>query len=157
MCSIINPGAKSRFATLYTKGEQRAHGAASATGFKALQNKGYNDTGEFSYCCSSAQTTHEKFLERPRRQPHERVHPVFLSQSLTLSTSVSVSLLPNISWPKRDIVLLVFVCTRINHPFITSAHSHYPHYCNTIARLLRHIYTPPPRPTRYMPYTIQYW
>ena len=28
---------------------------------------------------------------------------------------------------------LFLCCTRINHPFITPAHSHYPHYCNTIA------------------------
>ena len=42
-------------------------------------------------------------------------------------------------WPIQDIRLLVFVCARINHPFITSAHLHYPHYCNAIARLLRNI------------------
>jgi len=33
--------------------------------------------------------------------------------------------------------VLVFVCARANHPFITPAHLHYPHYCNTIARRLR--------------------
>ena len=26
--------------------------------------------GEFYYCCSSAQNTHEEWLERPRCQPH---------------------------------------------------------------------------------------
>jgi len=46
---------------------------------------------------------------------------------------------PLASSPVQDILSLVFVCARINHPFITPAHSHYPHYFNTIARLLRHI------------------
>ena len=32
-----------------------------------------------------------------------------------------------------------FVCAIINHSCITPARSHYSHYCNTIARLLRHI------------------
>jgi len=50
------------------------------------------------------------------------------------------------TWPKQDILSLVFVCARINQPFITPAHSHYPHYCITTARLLRHIYTPPDPP-----------
>ena len=45
-------------------------------------------------------------------------------------------------WPIQDIRSLVFVCARINHPFINSAHSRYPHYCITIARLLRHIHPP---------------
>jgi len=39
----------------------------------------------------------------------------------------------------QDILSLVFVCARINHPFITPADLHYKHYCNTIARRLRHI------------------
>ena len=29
---------------------------------EALQNQGKNGMGEFSYCCSSAQNTHEKWL-----------------------------------------------------------------------------------------------
>jgi len=41
--------------------------------------------------------------------------------------------------PIQDIRSLVFVCARINHPFITPAHLHYPHYCNTTARLLRNL------------------
>jgi len=49
-----------------------------------------------------------------------------------------------IAWPTHDILSLVFVCARINRPFVTPAHSHYTDYCNTIGRLLRHIYTPPP-------------
>ena len=40
-------------------------------------------------------------------------------------------------WPIQDTLLLLFVCARVNHPFITPACLHYPHYCNTIARLLR--------------------
>jgi len=35
--------------------------------------------------------------------------------------------------------LLVVVCARINPPCVNPAHSHNPHYCSTIARLLRHI------------------
>ena len=50
----------------------------------------------------------------------------------------------NATWPVQDILLLFFVRARINHPFITSAHSRYPHYCKTIARLLRHIHPPSP-------------
>ena len=49
-------------------------------------------------------------------------------------------------WPIQDMISHVFVCARINHPFIYPAHSHYPHYCNTIARLLRHVYPPPDPP-----------
>jgi len=43
-------------------------------------------------------------------------------------------------------LFLCVACARINHPFITPAHPHYPHYCNTIARRLRHIYPPPDPP-----------
>ena len=43
------------------------------------------------------------------------------------------------SWPIQDIISLVFVCARINHPFITPAHLHYPHYCNAYTRLLCNI------------------
>jgi len=35
------------------------------------------------------------------------------------------------------IFLKKIVYARIQHPFITPAHLHHPHYCNTIARLLR--------------------
>ena len=35
------------------------------------------------------------------------------------------------------------MCARINYPFITPAHSHYPHYCNTMVRLLRNTLPPP--------------
>ena len=42
-------------------------------------------------------------------------------------------------WPIQDILLLNFVRERIYHPCINPAHLHYPHYCSTIARLLRHI------------------
>jgi len=42
--------------------------------------------------------------------------------------------------PLNDLLSLVFLCARINHPFIT--HLHYPHYCNTIARRLRNIDPP---------------
>jgi len=31
--------------------------------------------GEFSYCCRSAQNTHEKWLSRPRRQPQHSHTP----------------------------------------------------------------------------------
>ena len=40
-------------------------------------------------------------------------------------------------WPIKDLLLLGFVCAGINHPIVTPAHLHYPHYCKTIARLLR--------------------
>jgi len=33
----------------------------------------------------------------------------------------------------------LFVCARINQSFITPAHLHYPHFCNTYARLLLNI------------------
>ena len=46
----------------------------------------------------------------------------------------------------QDILLLVFVCARINHLFITPAHLHYPHYCNTYARLLCNIRPLPDTP-----------
>jgi len=49
-------------------------------------------------------------------------------------------------WPIHDILSLVFACARINHPFMNSAHSRYPHYCNTIARLLHCIYPLPDSP-----------
>ena len=49
-------------------------------------------------------------------------------------------------WPVQDILLLVFVCAGVNHPFITPAHLHYPHYCNTIARLVRNTRPPPDPP-----------
>jgi len=42
-------------------------------------------------------------------------------------------------WPLQDIVLLRGVCARINHPCIAHSHLYCPHYCNTIARLLRNI------------------
>jgi len=54
-------------------------------------------------------------------------------------------LLVSLPWPIQDIRSLVFVCARVNHPFITPAHLHYPHYCNTIARLVRNT-RPPPDP-----------
>ena len=50
----------------------------------------------------------------------------------------------------------LFLCVqRIIHPFITPAHLHYPHYCNTIARHLRNV-CPPPDPAfiRHTPYNI---
>jgi len=60
-----------------------------------------------------------------------------------------------LSWPIQDIRLLVFVCSRINRPFITPAHSDHQHYCNTIARLVRRIYPPPDPPSIcYTPYNI---
>jgi len=74
----------------------------------------------------------------------------------TLTRILSPTPPPPIRWPIQDIISLVCVYARIHYPFIAPAHSHYPHYCNTIARLLRHIY-PPPRPSLVMPYTIQYW
>jgi len=40
-------------------------------------------------------------------------------------------------YTRYSFISLVFA--RIKHPFITQAHSHYPHYCNTSGRLLRHI------------------
>ena len=43
------------------------------------------------------------------------------------------------AWPTQDMLLLVCVCARINHPFITPAYLHCPHYRNTIARLLPNI------------------
>jgi len=49
-----------------------------------------------------------------------------------------------VPWPIHDILSLVCVCARINHPFIIPAHSHYPHCCNTIARLLRNVWHGPP-------------
>jgi len=53
---------------------------------------------------------------------------------------------PTRAWTLQDILSLVFVWARINHPFITPAHLHYPHYCNTIARLLRNTWPPPDSP-----------
>ena len=49
-------------------------------------------------------------------------------------------------WPIQDMRLLVCVCARINHPLDAPAHSHYPHYCNTSARLLRNVWHPPDPP-----------
>jgi len=49
-------------------------------------------------------------------------------------------------WPIKDSLSLVFVRARIKHPFITPAHLHYPHYCNTYARFLCNIWPPPDPP-----------
>jgi len=46
------------------------------------------------------------------------------------------------SWPSQDIVLLRFVCARINRTFLLPAHLHCPHCCITIARLLGSIRPP---------------
>ena len=59
------------------------------------------------------------------------------------------------AWPEQDSLSLVFVCARIKYPFLTPAHLHYPHYCNTITRRLRNIRIPPgPSVIRHTPYTI---
>jgi len=56
-------------------------------------------------------------------------------------------------WPLQDIVLLLYVCARINRPFFLPARLHCPYCFNTIARLLLHvywaIYNPPPEPLVY--------
>jgi len=49
-----------------------------------------------------------------------------------------MDLKPPALWPTRY-SFTSYLCARINHPFITPAHTHYPHYCNTIARLLRNV------------------
>ena len=76
----------------------------------------------------------------------------------TLSTeasSATAATRRSSSGPIQDILALVCVCARINHHFITPAHSHYHHYCNTIARLLRYIYPPPdPHFICHTPYNI---
>jgi len=57
--------------------------------------------------------------------------------------------------PLQDIVVLRGFCARINHLFIASSHLHCPHYCNTIARLLRNIRRPLGLPcVCYTPYNI---
>ena len=51
-----------------------------------------------------------------------------------------------VSWPLQDIRSLRGYCARINHPFIPHTHLHWPHCCNTIARLLgsiAHLLDPP--------------
>jgi len=49
----------------------------------------------------------------------------------------------NTAWPSQDILLLRFVCARINRPFVPPADLHCPHCCNTIiARLLESIRPP---------------
>jgi len=57
-------------------------------------------------------------------------------------------------WPLQDIVLLGGVCARINHPFIAPSHLHCPHYCNTIALLLRNRRHPPTALWNAIHYTI---
>jgi len=42
----------------------------------------------------------------------------------------------------KILLLLRGFCARINHPFIAPSHLHCPHYCNTMARLLRNIRRP---------------
>jgi len=42
-------------------------------------------------------------------------------------------------WPLEDIILLLVVCARINRSFILPVRLHFPHCCNTIARLLGNI------------------
>jgi len=49
-------------------------------------------------------------------------------------------------WPLQDIVLLRGFCARIMHLCIAPFHLHCPHYCNSIARLLRNIRRPPDSP-----------
>jgi len=49
---------------------------------------------------------------------------------------------PPPGWPLQDILLLRGFCARINHPSIAPSYLHCPHYCNTIARLLRNIRRP---------------
>ena len=46
-----------------------------------------------------------------------------------------------LTWPLPDIVLLGDSCARTNHPFMAPSHLHCPHYCNTIACLLRNCMT----------------
>ena len=54
-----------------------------------------------------------------------------------------------------NIFFSFFLSARINHPFITPAQCHYPHYCNTIARLVRNVWPPPdPLLTCHTPYSI---
>jgi len=39
----------------------RAHGAASAAGFEALRNQGYNAMGDFHIAAAALKNTHEKW------------------------------------------------------------------------------------------------
>ena len=65
---------------------------------------------------------------------------IYIDLHLAVATlPPDVSRFLNPLWHIQDILSLVFVCSRINHPFITPAHLQYPHYCNTIARLLCNI------------------
>ena len=62
-------------------------------------------------------------------------------------------------WPLQDIRSLESVLALVNHhfiaPFICIAHSH---HCNTIARLIDDIRTPPdPSCVCHTPHTVQYW
>ena len=47
----------------------------------------------------------------------------------------------------KDCCLLSSVCARANLPFLAPPHLHCPHFCNTIARLLRNTRPPPPSTT----------
>jgi len=52
-------------------------------------------------------------------------------------------------WPSQDMLLFRGCCAQINHQLTALPHLHYPHYCNTIARLLCNI-IPPPTPFLYV-------
>jgi len=49
-----------------------------------------------------------------------------------------------VSWPIQDILSLVFVCARIDYPWINPAHSHYPHYTAILLGDFCGIYILPP-------------
>jgi len=54
---------------------------------------------------------------------------------------------PLVDWPIQDILSIVLVCARIDHPFITPAHSYYlQYYCATFAP-----YISSPRPALFAP------
>jgi len=53
---------------------------------------------------------------------------------------------PASTWPSQDIVSLCSLHVGIHHALIAPSHLHCPHYCKTIARLLRKIRRPPDPP-----------
>ena len=60
------------------------------------------------------------------------------------------------SWPLQDIRSLVFVCARINHIPLLPRPFRITHTTTILVCDFRVIYTPP-RPSLYMPCTMQYW
>jgi len=96
---------------------------------------GYGEVDEVDEAPAEAQVQHPCACSTPPLVLTSCVPPV-------LTPCRSPTILCLVGWPLQDFVLLLVMCSRINHPCIAPSHLHCPHYCNTITRLLRNIRRP---------------